>query len=153
MSRGDAPGRPPGGDRGGELVFRTADLPEVRDAAAAYARRLGMPEDAVDDLVLAVNEVATNAVTHGADTARLRLRSEAGHLVVDVHDEGRWRPAGPPGRTAPVADAPGGMGLWVAARLSDGIGFRWGAGGTTVTLRFRLDPGPRRPPAGGPDRP
>ncbi len=132
--------RPPpadGADK--ELTFSLADLPGVREFAALQARRRGMAEDAVGDLVVALNEVATNAVTHGAAKARLRMWDDSDDLVVDVHDEGRrWRPEGPPGHLPPDENATSGMGLWVARLLSKDISVDTGPQGTTVRMRFAV---------------
>ncbi|GLW96784.1 ATP-binding protein [Microtetraspora sp. NBRC 16547] len=122
-----------------ELTFSLADLPDVREFAAVRARSRGMPEDAVGDFVIALNEVATNAVTHGAPEARLRVWGDSDGLVVDIHDDGReWRPGSPPGRVAPPENATSGMGLWVARRLSTDICVNTGSNGTTVTMRFSV---------------
>lgn len=124
---------PPPGARVRGLRFRLPDLPRVRDFAATEARAFGMRAEAVNDFVIAVNEVATNAVTHGADDASVRVWFEAGDLVVEVHDEGSWKPG-------PMPGAVGGMGLWVARLLSSDLTLRIGSGGSTVIMRF---------PAGG----
>ena len=141
----DPPARSPSGDeRPGndsataEFTFGMPDLPRVRDVAAACARHHGADEEFVSDFLIAVNEVATNAVTHGADRARMRVWEEDGHLFVSVHDEGTWRPQAPPGRVPPPPHATSGMGLWVARLLSGRISFETGAHGTTVTMGFKV---------------
>jgi anti-sigma regulatory factor (Ser/Thr protein kinase) len=111
------------------LAFRLPDLPEVRQFAEDGARDAGMPDEAVGDFVIAVNEVATNAVTHGAGQAVLRTWVVNGDLIVEVHDEGAWKPGPRPG-------AVGGMGLWVARLLSSDLTLRVGSGGSTVIMRF-----------------
>ncbi|WP_067177155.1 ATP-binding protein [Microtetraspora niveoalba] len=137
MSEDGVPPSVPGTAK--ELTFSLADLPDVREFAAVQARSQGMREDAVGDFVVALNEVATNAVTHGAEEARLRLWGDRDALVVDIHDEGReWRPEGPPGRAAPPENATRGMGLWVARKLSTDICIETGSNGTTVTMRFSV---------------
>ncbi|MFI6318964.1 ATP-binding protein [Nonomuraea sp. NPDC050556] len=119
-----------------ELVFRLSDLPSVRDFTAAQAVRAGMTGDSVDDLVLAVNEIATNAVTHGTAKAHLRVWVEGGDLVFEIHDEGSgWLPAQPE-FTAPGPRSTSGMGVWLARRLAADIAFAADRGGTTVTMRF-----------------
>ncbi|GAA4556402.1 ATP-binding protein [Planotetraspora kaengkrachanensis] len=120
-----------------ELTFSLADLPDVREFAAAQAQDRGMAPDAVGDFLVALNEVATNAVTHGSSKARLRLWTDGSSLMVDVHDDGRlWHPEGRPGLTAPPENATSGMGLWVARMLSHEIVVRTGVNGTTVSMRF-----------------
>ncbi|MGI5270956.1 ATP-binding protein [Nonomuraea sp. CA-218870] len=111
------------------LHFRLPDLPRVREFAACGALELGMRKEAVDDFVIAVNEVATNAVTHGDDAAHVRLWSEAGEIVIEVHDDGTWKPGPQPGSV-------GGMGLWVARLLASDLTLRVGSGGSTVIMRF-----------------
>ncbi|WP_433413286.1 ATP-binding protein [Microtetraspora malaysiensis] len=137
MSEDDVPLSAP--DTAKELTFSLDDLPEVREFAAVQARSKGMPEDAVGDFVVALNEVATNAVTHGAPEARLRLWGDRDGLVVDIHDEGKdWHPEGWPGRAGPPDNATSGMGLWVARKLSTDIYLKTGSNGTTVTMRFAV---------------
>jgi anti-sigma regulatory factor (Ser/Thr protein kinase) len=122
-----------------ELSFGLADLPTVRDFAADQALRRGMPESLVGDFLVALNEVATNAVTHGAAKGRLRLWNEGQCLVAELYDEGTgWRPLVEPGRTPPAENATSGMGLWVARRLSETLNVVTGGDGTTVTMQFRI---------------
>ncbi|GII05401.1 ATP-binding protein [Planobispora takensis] len=123
-----------------EIAFCLPDLPDVRDFAAAQARRGGMAADALPDFLVAVNEVATNAVTHGHPSAKavLRMWTAEGHLVVQIRDEGRWAPTGPPGETAPGPYATSGMGLWVARLVSSRIDFETGPEGTVVTMAFAI---------------
>ncbi|WP_245642641.1 ATP-binding protein [Nonomuraea candida] len=112
-----------------KLLFRLPDLPQVRQFAEDEARAAGMPEEAIGDFVIAVNEVATNAVTHGAGDAFIRTWVIGGDLVVEVHDEGAWKPG-------PLPGSVGGMGLWVARLLSSDLTLRVGSGGSTVIMRF-----------------
>jgi serine/threonine-protein kinase RsbW len=120
-----------------ERTFSLADLPDVREFAAAEAGRRGMTEEAVGDFLVALNEVATNAVTHGSTKARLRMWLDGVQLVVAVHDDGStWRPGDSPGHAPPAENATSGMGLWVARLLSHDLHVTTGASGTVVTMRF-----------------
>jgi anti-sigma regulatory factor (Ser/Thr protein kinase) len=121
-----------------EMAFCVGDLPDVRDFAALQARRAGMPEEAIGDYLVAVNEVATNAVTHGTAKARLRVWIDGGDLLIDVHDDGHWIPVEPPGMTPPHDYSTSGMGLWVVRRLVKELRLLTGANGTTVIMRFGL---------------
>ncbi|MFI6502771.1 ATP-binding protein [Nonomuraea typhae] len=115
--------------------FTLAGLPGVRHFAEVVARRAGLPDDEVGDLVLAVNEVATNAVTHGSPAARVRSWTESGDLVIEIRDHGVW--AGQAfGQHPPARHATSGMGLWVARLLAGQVDFRLGEEGSTVILRF-----------------
>ncbi|MEO3884722.1 ATP-binding protein [Nonomuraea sp. B5E05] len=120
---------PPPGAPVKRLRFRLPDLPQVRQFAEEEAREAGMAEDAVADFVIAINEIATNAVTHGGDQALLRTWAAGGDLVVEVHDKGTWKPG-------PLPGAVGGMGLWVARLLSAELTVHAGETGSSVVMRF-----------------
>ncbi|WP_307845353.1 ATP-binding protein [Planomonospora sp. ID67723] len=123
-----------------ELTFCLPDLPDVRDFAAVHALRGGMAQERLADFLVAVNEVATNAVTHGHATAKalLRMWTTSDSLVVEVRDEGRWALPAAPGQTPPAAYATSGMGLWVARMVSSAIDFKTGLDGTVVTMSFAV---------------
>ncbi|GAA2824702.1 ATP-binding protein [Kitasatospora sp. CM 4170] len=77
----------------------------------------------VDDAVLILCELATNALTHGAGPVWYRLRrivdpAGGGTVRLEVGDHGPGRPAGSlPGAQAP-ADACHGRGLHIVASLA-----------------------------------
>ena len=62
-----------------------------------WLRPLHLTEDAKNDLVLAVNEAASNAVEHAYtpptsdDTVRVRFRVEGDAICFEVIDRGTWR--------------------------------------------------------------
>ncbi|GLW06747.1 hypothetical protein Misp01_18770 [Microtetraspora sp. NBRC 13810] len=138
LSGADRAAGPPSAVPVREYTFRLADLPRAREFAADSARRHDMGEEFVGDFLIAVNEVATNAVTHGAGKAMIRIWPADGHLVVAVHDDGLWLPEEPPGQIPPPPNATSGMGLWVARLLSARIAFSTGSSGTTVTMAFKV---------------
>jgi serine/threonine-protein kinase RsbW len=73
---GDAPRpfRPPSDVAAGyDGTFTVHDLSAVRRIAARQGGRAGLGASRLSDFILAVNEVATNAVCHGCSKARLRL--------------------------------------------------------------------------------
>jgi anti-sigma regulatory factor (Ser/Thr protein kinase) len=92
--------------------------------------------------VLAVNEIATNAVLYGSPVAQLQLRVDGQAMAVaEVRDSGHWQPGPgppPPGR--------GGRGLPLARLVCDEVEIRCGRSGTVVILRMSL---PERGRAGG----
>jgi anti-sigma regulatory factor (Ser/Thr protein kinase) len=59
---------------------------------------LALDEDTQQDLVLAVNEAASNAIEHAypaadpADLVMMSFWTDPHHLYVEVADHGRWRP-------------------------------------------------------------
>lgn len=101
-----------------ELAFRMADLPTVRRRVAAAGASAGLDDDRVDDLVLAVNELATNSVEHGPGSARLRLWASPGSVVAEVTDRGRMNVPFP-GLVRPPSTGARGRGLWLASELTD----------------------------------
>jgi anti-sigma regulatory factor (Ser/Thr protein kinase) len=126
---------PPPADLGpplAELTVTLDTLPAARRLVAETAPVAGLDRERTADLVLAVNEIATNSVEHGPGHGRLRLWARDG-LVAEVHDVGRM--AVPfPGMVAPPAAGARGRGLWLASELSDVLQVWSDASGTTVRL-------------------
>jgi anti-sigma regulatory factor (Ser/Thr protein kinase) len=118
-----------------ELPFGRHDLSRVREVSSAWATLAGLPSARVVDFMIAVNEIATNAVVHGSPAARLLLRV-AGESAVEaqVHDRGCWQRK--PGTVFP--SRPGGMGLPLAHMVCDDVNIQASWDGTTVTLRMNL---------------
>jgi anti-sigma regulatory factor (Ser/Thr protein kinase) len=122
-----------------ELDFTTAGLGDVRRLVTRTSALAGLDPERTADLVLAVNEIATNSVEHGPGRGRLRLwrHGDAG-LVAEVHDVGLM--AVPfPGLVAPPPSGERGRGLWLASELSDVLQVWSDAAGTTV--RLQVGPG------------
>jgi anti-sigma regulatory factor (Ser/Thr protein kinase) len=120
------------------MDFTAADLPKVRRLTVTWAIKAGMSAEAADDFVIAVNEIATNAVRHGSPKASLRLQVTGGAGVAEIRDSGRWEAAMPP---APLPRRPaeqGGMGLEVARLVCDGLQIKATSAGTAVLLRMAL---------------
>ena len=72
--------------------FDSGTLYALRAAVQAHASRAGLSEDRVGEVVLAVHELAANAIAHGAGHGRLRMWDLAGALSCEIVD------AGPAGR-------------------------------------------------------
>lgn len=115
-------------------------LPGVRLQVEMIARDCGLSAERASDLVTAVNELMANVVRHGGGTGGLRIWLE-GDLVCEVRDDGPGFVAKPYlGRNdRPVPSSEGGMGLWIAREMSDGMEIDSGPGGTVVRLRTRVD--------------
>ena len=120
-----------------ELEFNEATLSGVR-AAAARMTKTTMTGDRAIDVVLAVHELAANAVRHGGGSGRLRMHVTAGSMYCEVHDAGRSGVNGHPGAPWPVQP---GHGLWLVKRACDELTVVSGPGGSRVTATFAL-PGP-----------
>jgi len=97
-----------------------------------------MSETRTADLVLAVNEIASNSVAHGAGCGTLTLWADRQSLICDVHDEGHL--ADPlAGRRRPEPHDAGGRWLWIANQLCDLTQLRRTPTGTRIRLHFSLD--------------
>ncbi|GAA2537661.1 anti-sigma factor RsbA family regulatory protein [Pseudonocardia hydrocarbonoxydans] len=100
------------------VAFQSWELQEVRRAVRDIAGAAGFTDDRVEDVVLAVNEVATNAVEHGGPHAELHVWATGGGLVCEVHDTGAL--ADPlPGMASPHPSEPRGRGLWISRQVCD----------------------------------
>lgn len=129
---------PPGDAR--VLPFTDADLPAVRGHVAAVAQSLGFSREQVGDVVLAVDEVATNSYRHGGGAGTLRTwEPDGGGLTCEIRDGGRFSDP-MVGRRRPPVDQIGGRGLWIANQLCDLVQVRSTGAGTVVRLYARRDP-------------
>jgi anti-sigma regulatory factor (Ser/Thr protein kinase) len=104
----------------------------IVDAACARGRESGL----VEPFVLAVNEVATNAIVHGGGDGRVRLWVDDRELLCVVSDAGRGLDDALAGFTPPPRGRVGGRGLWIARQLCDSVRVsRASGGGLAVALR------------------
>ena len=126
--------RPPGA--ADTLGFERSTLAEVRRLVARSGEHAGLAPRRRDDLVLAVNELATNSVRHGGGHGIVRVWRDHDALACEVRDRGR---IDDPlvGRIRRTDDAPGGLGVWLAHQVADLVQVRSGADGTVVRVRMR----------------
>ena len=119
-------GRPPLLD----LSFDADTLHTARSRIRACADVARIPEGRVEDVVLAVHELAANTVRHGGGAGRLRVWELAGALYCQVDD----------GDAAAFAvdslPCEPGHGLWVARQVADQLQTLSGPAGTCVLVRF-----------------
>ena len=126
---------PPGAEA---ADFEVSALGELRATIARRAAAAGLSEERTRDLVLAVNEVATNTIRHAGGAARLRLWSENDDLVCQLEDTGYI--ADPlAGRRVPSPDAVGGIGLWMVHQLCDLVEVRTAQGATIIRLHVSVN--------------
>jgi anti-sigma regulatory factor (Ser/Thr protein kinase) len=116
-----------------ELTFTPWQLIDLRSTVAAATAEVGMDVDRADDFVLAVNEVAGNAVEHGSGVARLHIWRTPDFLVCEIHDTGRLDEA-LVGLRTPHPNNPRGRGLWIARQLCDMLHVWSDQGGTHVRM-------------------
>jgi anti-sigma regulatory factor (Ser/Thr protein kinase) len=127
------------------LADRASAVRQARAATAAVLRRWQCTQGCIDDAVLIVSEMVTNAIQHGRGRIRLRLRRMANLLRLEVRDSSPELPSVLPANP----DAESGRGLRIVSELSS----RWG---TTRVIRGKVVwaelPYRRlaaRPPSGG----
>jgi anti-sigma regulatory factor (Ser/Thr protein kinase) len=133
---------PPGCDRPlhpvpaeAEVLPYDRDLGPVRRLVADHARRAGLGEERTVDLVLAVNEIAANTISHTTGRAVLQIWPTPEELVCQVHDQGEI--------TDPLAGRvrrgpdDRGHGLWLVNQVCDLVELRTGPAGTTVRMHMR----------------
>jgi serine/threonine-protein kinase RsbW len=133
-SNGEASG-PNDGHPDLAMEFVLQDLPAVRRAIGSFALDAGLSTSRADELVLAVNEVTTNAVRHGRPPTTVRAWRIGGEIVVEVTDTGVGIRDGLAGQHLPPAESRGGRGLWLARQLCDSLEASSDETGFTVTLR------------------
>lgn len=119
-----------------EIAIEPDGLGAVRRFAADYATAQGFGRQRVQDVVLAVSELATNTLVHGGGHGVLRIWRDGDALVHEVRDlgvideplVGRRRPA--PGQV-------GGRGLWLVNEVCDLVQLRSSPAGTVVRVHLR----------------
>lgn len=136
-----------------DQTFDGDSLYAVRATVAAHASEAGIQEGRVRNVVLAVHELAANAVRHGAGQGRLRLWVTADGIRCEVTDAGT--PAagadggdgpgpGSPAPGSPGAGFPGaapwpvehGHGLWLVREIADQVSLESGPSGTVAVVSF-----------------
>ena len=119
------------------LEFAAGDLAAVRRIVQRFSLAEGLCENATDDLVLCVDEMASNSLLHGGGDGVLRMWREPTEVICEISDAGSI--ADPlVGRENPSVDRLGGRGLWMANHLCDLVQVRSGASGTVVRLHVHL---------------
>ncbi len=121
------------------LSFGPESLAAVRQFVAGHAAEAGLGPAATGDLVLAVNELATNSVRHGGGAGTVRSWRNGDALICEVSDRGRLGDL-LVGREAPDTGAERGRGLWLVNQLCPLVQIRSSATGTVVRLHMRDRP-------------
>jgi anti-sigma regulatory factor (Ser/Thr protein kinase) len=145
--------------------FDPGTLHALRAKVLIQACRAGLSESRAADVVLAVHELAANAIRHGAGAGvgRLRIWNLVRELCCQVDDgdpprsdDRAWNPAGSvtsaadePGSVTSAADehrqtlassmsSTPGHGLWLVRQVADRMSMASGPGGTRVRVVFNL---------------
>jgi len=132
---------------------RLESLQEIRKHVQTAAAEAGLDKKDVYRLALAVDEVATNIVTHGyaeagrEGTVGVTIGTDQDHLTVALEDSGvAFDPTGIP---KPDIEQPiderkvGGMGIYLAIRGVDGFKYqRVGSTNRNIFIMNRKPPSP-----------
>jgi len=118
---------------------RDAEVVTRPGAARAFVHRLlpgHLPEDHIEDVVLAVHELVANAL-NAAGAAEVSHWHADGSHVWEVRDDGTGMHDTAAGYAPPRRDVPSGRGLWIARSLADEATVRPYGPGTAIRLYFR----------------
>jgi anti-sigma regulatory factor (Ser/Thr protein kinase) len=128
------PDPPPHAD---EFEVRLDALAALRRLVQRHAARAQLSAERTVDLLVAVNEIATNSVRHGGGSGRILLWREPDALVCEVRDTGSIeQPL--VGRERPRRGQVGGYGVWLANQLCDLVQVRAFGSGGAVRLHMRV---------------
>jgi PAS domain S-box-containing protein len=123
-----------GADLDLELRSDARELVGLRRTFRRWLDCAGVPEDAASELVVAVNEIAGNAIEHAYgpedETFEVHARSDGAVVTVDVADAGSWREPRSGNR---------GRGLAIARDLTDDLRVERAGRGTTVRMVRRIE--------------
>jgi anti-sigma regulatory factor (Ser/Thr protein kinase) len=99
-------------------IRTSSGLSALRGELRAWAQAMGFAATAAQDLVVAANEVVSNALVHGKPPVRTRGWRHGQTLVVQTDDPG-GRPIPPQTGYEPPLAPSGLFGLWLARQLAD----------------------------------
>jgi anti-sigma regulatory factor (Ser/Thr protein kinase) len=136
-----------------DVVFGWADFATLRRLVAGQCAAAGLTGSRLDDFVLAVHEIAANAIVHAGAGGRLSLQRATNGLRCLVTDTiPKTAATCPPPRSGERPELPelpaepgepigadSGRGLWLAATLADELSITSGPDSTIVSLYMRLD--------------
>jgi anti-sigma regulatory factor (Ser/Thr protein kinase) len=122
-----------------EFRFGPGTLPQVRSFVTGYLHRSGLTSERAADVLLAVNEVATNSLLYGGGFGTLRLWREPDRdaVVCEIADRGRIKDP-LVGRSSPGPGSERGRGLWLVHQFCDLAEVRSDPEGTVIRMHARV---------------
>jgi anti-sigma regulatory factor (Ser/Thr protein kinase) len=119
------------------LPFGVPNLYAVRSLVSWQAVQAGLDVDRTSDLVLAVDEVASNSIRHTNEGGLLRVWQLPGRIICQIDDQDRIEdPLA--GRRLPRFEDPRSASLWMANQLCDLVEVRSGPRGSTIRVHTTL---------------
>lgn len=115
-----------------------SELPQVRALVQARARAAGLSQERIDDLMLAVSEVAANTLRHTQGPGSLSIWHDDAEIVCEIHDQGVITDL-TVGREPPPPGAVAGHGLWLVRQVCDQVELNSDANGTTIRMHMSLN--------------
>jgi anti-sigma regulatory factor (Ser/Thr protein kinase) len=113
-------------------------LAPMRSWLSAWAGQAQMSSQKTQELVLAVNELASNSLCYGGGCGTLRAWREDATVMCEVSDAGHIeQPLA--GRVDPAPAQGAGRGLWLVNQLCDLVQIRSRDGATTVRVHMSLN--------------
>jgi anti-sigma regulatory factor (Ser/Thr protein kinase) len=117
-------------------------LAQIQVEVRRWLASIGLTGETQDDVLLAVNEAASNSVDHAYpaatadDAVELIFWTEPGVVCIEIVDHGAWQ--------TPAAKSERGRGIPMMGRLMDSVLIHHGPAGTRVLLQRRLPEDPVR---------
>jgi serine/threonine-protein kinase RsbW len=129
------------------LAAELKNLVVIRDFVRASTTALGVDQEVISDVVLAVDEAVTNVIVHGyrgrPGTIQVEVTREATDVVVRLRDHALpFDPTGarPPDLARPLEERPpGGLGIYLMRQYMDEVAYRLTPqGGNELILKKKL---------------
>lgn len=116
------------------IIDHPRELARLRHIVAGHAILAGLSSARCDDFVMAVTEIATNALEHGTPPAAVLLWTIPASVICQITDTGQHtQPLA--GLSPPRATQHRGRGLWMAHQLCDQL-YLWPH---PTTIRLQMD--------------
>lgn len=134
-----------------ELPPDLSSLERMAEFLGAFGADHGIPPGPLLHLNLALDELLTNAITHGGSTEPIEVEVglDGARLRAEIRDRGRrfdpLRDAPPPDLDSPLEERRvGGLGVHLIKKTMDSVDYEWTGDRNRVRIEKRLD----SPPAG-----
>ncbi len=133
------------------LSNRLSELDRLSRVIGQFGHRQGLPDNVLNCIQLAVEEIVANVISHGYDdqnehSITVRLAFQDGMVLAEVEDDGRpFNPldAPEPKLDQPLEDRPiGGLGIHLVRNLMDALDYRHTQGKNLLRMKKRVSDRP-----------